>query len=234
MTGLLRTGRMLLAGLIGLLLVVVVGEGQVMAQSVTTTTVQGTVYSASGAPGTGTLLVSWPAFTTAGGQAVAAGNTVVQIGADGFASVNLEYSASVPDFVSYAIAFSNDWANDLSIKTSKKVPVDAWLPAVAGPTYLANLSGLAVTAISATAVTVAAGMTPPSGGGFEVRRRDFAFQPGQDADLVLRSAVANFDIPRSAEAERFYVRVYDGSTPPNYSEFSVGLIVNLPLAAVSV
>jgi hypothetical protein len=149
-------------------------------------------------------------------------------------SVRLEYSASVPDVVRYAIGFSNDWANDLSIKTSKMVPADACLPAVAGATYLANLSGLVVTEISATAVTVAAGVTPPSGGGFEVRRRDFAFQAGQDADLVMRSGVGTFDIPRSAEAERFFVRVYDGSTPPNYSEFSVGLFVNLPLVAASV
>ncbi len=59
------------------------------AQSVATTTVQGTVYQANGQPGTGTLLVSWPAFTTAGNQAVAAGRTVVQIGTDGFVSVNL-------------------------------------------------------------------------------------------------------------------------------------------------
>lgn len=44
-----------------------------LSQSVTTTTVQGTVYQANGAPASGTLLVSWPAFTTAGNQAVAAG-----------------------------------------------------------------------------------------------------------------------------------------------------------------
>jgi hypothetical protein len=77
---------------------------------------------------------------------------------------------------------------------------------------------------------VAANATPPIGGGFEVRRRDFAFQPGQDADLVLRTLVPNFDIPRATEADRFYVRMYDASTPPNYSEFSAGIFVNLPLA----
>ncbi|WP_263355806.1 hypothetical protein [Acidicapsa ligni] len=145
-------------------------------------------------------------------------------------SVTVEYAASSPDVVAYAIAFSNDWANDLSIKTSKSVPVDAWLPAAIAPTYLANLSGLAVTRISPAAVTVATNATAPAGGGFEVRRRDFAFQPGVDADLVMRSAVGNFDIPRATEADRFYVRMYDGSTPPNYSEFSVGLFVNLPLS----
>src|SRR5579871_5223764 len=60
-----------------------------LAQSVGTTTVQGTVYLANGSPGSGTLQLSWPAFTTASGQAVAAGKITTTIGADGFASVNL-------------------------------------------------------------------------------------------------------------------------------------------------
>ena len=61
----------------------------VAAQTFTTTTVQGTVYLANGRPGTGTLQLSWPAFTTAGNQAVAAGRTNVTIGVDGYVSVNL-------------------------------------------------------------------------------------------------------------------------------------------------
>ena len=59
------------------------------AQTVTTTTVQGTVYLANGQPGSGTLVVSWPAFTTASGQAVAADSMTVTIAPDGFFSVNL-------------------------------------------------------------------------------------------------------------------------------------------------
>jgi hypothetical protein len=35
------------------------------------------------------VYVSWPAFTTASGQAVAADNTTVTIASDGFMSVNL-------------------------------------------------------------------------------------------------------------------------------------------------
>jgi hypothetical protein len=147
----------------------------------------------------------------------------------------VEYGASRPDLVRYSIAFSNDWANDLSVKTSRAVPSDAWLPALASPAYLANLSGLAVTAITPAAVSVVANATPPAGGGFEVRRRDFAFQAGMDPDLVIRSTVGTFDIPRATEADRFYVRMYDGTSVeaggPNYSEFSVGLFVNLPLAS---
>ena len=61
----------------------------VAAQGVSTTTVQGTVYLANGQPGAGTLVISWPAFTTAAGQAVAADSTTVAIAPDGFVSVNL-------------------------------------------------------------------------------------------------------------------------------------------------
>ncbi|MGA2674486.1 MAG: hypothetical protein ABSE99_14800 [Terracidiphilus sp.] len=61
----------------------------VHAQAVATTTVQGTVYLANGQAGAGTLNVSWPAFTTANGQAVTAGQMTVTIAPDGFLSVNL-------------------------------------------------------------------------------------------------------------------------------------------------
>jgi hypothetical protein len=60
-----------------------------MAQAVSTTTVQGTVYLANGQPGAGTLAISWPAFTTAAGQSVAADSTTLTLGPDGFVSVNL-------------------------------------------------------------------------------------------------------------------------------------------------
>lgn len=56
---------------------------------VATTTVQGTVYRADGSAATGTVLVSWPAFSTATNQAVAAGTKTATIGLDGFLSVNL-------------------------------------------------------------------------------------------------------------------------------------------------
>ena len=59
------------------------------AQTISTTTVQGTVYLAGGAPGSGTLQLSWPAFSTASGDAVAAGRTTATIGANGFVSVSL-------------------------------------------------------------------------------------------------------------------------------------------------
>ncbi|MGD0630365.1 MAG: hypothetical protein ABR987_13495 [Terracidiphilus sp.] len=59
------------------------------AQAITTTTVQGTVYLANGAAGSGTLVLSWPAFTTAAGQQVAADKLNVTIPSNGLVSVSL-------------------------------------------------------------------------------------------------------------------------------------------------
>lgn len=146
-------------------------------------------------------------------------------------AVRLSYRASVPDLVEYAIAFANDWADDLAIKTSATVPANAWLPATANPTVLANLTSLTVTALSGSTVTVNTGVAPPTGGGFEIRRRDFAFMAGEDPDLVLRGSEQNLIFARQSASDRFYIRMYDGATPPNYSEFSTALLINLPLSS---
>jgi hypothetical protein len=146
-------------------------------------------------------------------------------------TVKVTYAPSVPDLVEYEIAFANDWADDLAIKTSATVPTNAWLPAVAGLTPLANLNALAVTTLSGSTVTINTGVTPPTGGGFEVRLRDFCFMPGEDPTLVTRTTGQNITFSRISASDRFYIRMYDGSTPPNYSEFSAGVFINLPLTS---
>ena len=144
-------------------------------------------------------------------------------------SVKVTYKSSYPDLVEYSIQFANDWADDLAIKTSSAVPADAWLPAPIAPAYLPNLNNLTVTSLTGTTVTINAGVTPPSGGGFEIRRRDFAFMPGSDPGLVARATVPAITFARESTADRFYIRMYDGASPPNYSEFSAALFINLPL-----
>ena len=146
-------------------------------------------------------------------------------------TVKLNYRSCHPDSVEYVIAFANDWADDLAIKTSTAVAADAWLPAVIGSTFADDLTGLTVTALSGTTVTIDAGVTPPAGGGFEIRRRDFAFMPGEDTDLVLRGSQQTMTFSRESANDRFYIRMFDGSMPPNYSEFSTALFINLPLGS---
>lgn len=146
-------------------------------------------------------------------------------------SVKVTYASSYPDLVNYEITFANDWADDLAIKTSATVPVNAWLPALVNPTVLDNVNTLTVTTLSGNTVTINTGVTPPAGGGFEIRLRDWAFQAGEDPTLVARSTVENITFSRASAADRFYIRMYDGNTPPNYSEFSTALFINLPLSS---
>jgi hypothetical protein len=146
-------------------------------------------------------------------------------------AVTIEAGSSSPDLTKYTIDFANDWADALSMKMSSAVPKDAWLPQQpeTAVTVLPNLATLSVTSVTGSAIQIAAGVNPPAGGGFEVRRRDWHFAPGTDSDLVLRSPVPNFSIPREAAIEEYYIRQYDGSTPPNYSRFSSAVFINVPL-----
>ena len=75
-------------------------------QSGATTTVSDTVLMADGAAAQGSLIISWPAFVTAGGVAVAAGATSVALGAGGALSVALIPNASAtPAGVYYTVVY---------------------------------------------------------------------------------------------------------------------------------
>jgi hypothetical protein len=147
--------------------------------------------------------------------------------------VEIDMGCASPQMVKYTIRFANDWAEDLALKLSATVPEDAWLPTVpaSGGTPLSNLLMMQVVAITGSEIQINAGVSPPAGGGFEVKRKDWTFGPWVDSDLVLRSPVPNFIIPRLAAVEQYYVRMYDGSTPPNYSQFSSAVFADVPLSS---
>ena len=138
-----------------------------------------------------------------------------------------------PELLNYRIAFANDWAEALGITLSEAIASDAYLPTTASTSpgaALANLLQLAVVSATGSALQVDAGMDAPIGGGFEVRRRDYDFGAGVRQDLVLRSPVRSFSIPRAAQVERYFVRAYDASNPPLYSRCSSAVFTNLPVA----
>jgi hypothetical protein len=148
-------------------------------------------------------------------------------------TVTLTDGHAAPELITYRIAFANDWAESLGITLSEAVAPDAELPeaAVAAPAVaLDSLTNLAIVSTTTTAIQVDAGIDPPTGGGFEVRRSDANFSAKPGADLVLRSPVRAFTIPRATFRETFYIRMYDASTPPVYSRFSAAIITNLPVA----
>jgi hypothetical protein len=84
-------------------------------QNVPLTTVSDTVYRADGNPAAGTLLISWPAFTTSDGHAVAAGNKSVVLGTGGTFSVQLSPNAgATPAGIVYTVVYQ---LNDATVKT---------------------------------------------------------------------------------------------------------------------
>ena len=148
-------------------------------------------------------------------------------------NVTIDDGHARSEWMRYRIAFANDWAEGLGLKLSEAVAVDALLPETASSApgaVLANLQSVQVVSATGTDLQIDAGINPAPGGGFEVRRRDWDFGPGVDQDLVLRSPVRSFSIPREAQVERYYVRMYDGSNPPVYSRFSSAVFTNLPVA----
>ena len=168
----------------------------------------------------------WPGDVlaiTANGQAM---NVVVR-------QIAIADGHAVPELLTYRIAFANDWAESLGMTLSEAIATDAYLPptALSAPgAVLANLQRLTVVGATGTALQIDAGTDPPAGGGFEVRRRDWDFGPSVDQNLVLRSPVRSFTIPRCAQVERYYIRMYDASTPPFYSRLSSAVFTNLPVA----
>jgi len=74
-----------------------------------TTTVSDTVYRADGTPATGTLVISWTAFTTADGKAVPAGRKTVKIGSDGAVSIALAPNLGAsPEGAYYKVTYRLD------------------------------------------------------------------------------------------------------------------------------
>ncbi len=123
------------------------------------------------------------------------------------ASLSFTITATVPADVPAQVAYTTDTSG---------------LPAI--------LSGLQVTSATASALQIDSGADQPAGGGFEVRRSDANFGTNIASDLVLQSPVRHFTIPRQAFAERFFIRMYDGSAPPRYSPVSSVVLTSLPLS----
>ncbi len=122
------------------LLLLMVGSGchMLRAQAPATTTVSDVVYRGDGTPAGGTVLISWPAFTTTSNQAIAAGTTSVMLGPGGALSVALvPNTGSTPAGTVYSVVYQLD---DGTVKTEfwsvpTNSPVDlATVRAVLGAT----------------------------------------------------------------------------------------------------
>src|SRR5579862_6634144 len=101
---------------------------QFAGQTIPMTTVQDTVYRADGSLGQGTLLISWPAFTTSSGEAIGAGSTSVNLTSSGTFSVALvpNVNATPPNTV-YTVVY----------QLADAVKTEYWIVPNASPANLA-------------------------------------------------------------------------------------------------
>ena len=89
-----------------LLLFITASPAWLSAQTPSLTTVSDVVYRADGTTASGTLLISWPQFSTSGGQAVAAGTKSVILGTGGALSVALVPNAgATPAGTFYTVVY---------------------------------------------------------------------------------------------------------------------------------
>jgi hypothetical protein len=98
-----------------------------------------------------------------------------------------------------------------------------------GAYYQADLMQAQITAVTSTTVQVDAGLAPTSGYGIEVRERDFGWGQTNDRNLLGRFNTQTFGLPRLARTQSYFLRLYDGSSPPKYSRYSAALHVDYPL-----
>ena len=98
-----------------------------------------------------------------------------------------------------------------------------------GNYYLPDLTNAEVGNVTSTTVTIDVGFTPVAGGGTEVRYSDQGWGIGYNGNLVGRFTDESFTLTRYARAQTYFLRSYDGSSPPKYSRYSVALHVDYPL-----
>jgi hypothetical protein len=115
-----------------------VGQGPAL------TTVSDTVFRADGSPASGTLLISWPAFTTADGHTVAAGNKSVALGSNGSVTVQLAPNVgATPAGTTYLVTYQ---LSDATVKTEN------WSVGSTSPETISQVRTLVGTSPSLTQV----------------------------------------------------------------------------------
>jgi hypothetical protein len=132
------SGTKRLVMLLTILAAMIAGCACVATAQVPMTTISDTVYSANGTPASGTVLVSWNSFMTAGGKSVPAGSTSATIGASGQLSIALTPNAGASPMGSYytAIFHLSDGT------TSREYWVVPATVAGGGPATLAEIENL--------------------------------------------------------------------------------------------
>lgn len=150
--------------------------------------------------------------------------------------VTIDVTDPADDRGMYTIEFANDLAEPLAYQDAVSTTTvsledmpEAQTTTQVGSYYLANLIDAQITQVSATTVSVDAGVAPIGGGGIEVRAHDYGWGVSNDRNLLGRFSTQTFTLARLAQTQNYFLRQYDNSSPPKYSRYSTALYVDYPL-----
>ncbi|MEO5936997.1 MAG: hypothetical protein ABIP81_07270 [Terriglobales bacterium] len=143
-------------------------------------------------------------------------------------AVEIDVHDLLDDRSVYRLKFANDAADPLTFEFEKGIVWEPLENVIPGAEYLADLPNAEITGITSTTITVDCGAAPPTGGGIEVRRTDFAWGPENDRNLIGRFTAQVLTLPRLARIQTYCLRPYDGSSDRKYSRNSTALHVDYP------
>jgi len=147
--------------------------------------------------------------------------------------VEITFTDLAGEHSEYQIQFADDSARTLSFEfDNAKITTPINIPQITnaqvGSTVLPDLTAAQIVTVASTTVDIDAGVTPPSGGGVEVRWSDSNWGSSNDENLAGRFTTQTFTLPRLTKAEDYFLRQYDASSPRRYSRVSAALHVDHP------
>lgn len=186
---------------------------------------------------------TWSDFLPGGAEDIFPGSTIEVNAASRGAIFEATVRAVAIDVVDaandrgmYTIEFANDLAAPLAYEdtgSAATIPLtdipQRLTTTQVGAYYLASLTNAQVTQVSATTVSIDLGIALPAGYGAEVRMHDFGWGVSNDRNLLGRFSAPTFTLPRMARTQNYFLRLYDTSTPPQYSRYAAALHVDYPL-----
>ncbi len=150
--------------------------------------------------------------------------------------VEINAADPVHDRAFYTIGFANELAVPLGIDygaSTTTIDLQDLPPLLTttqvGAYYQVNLTEAQITSVTSTTIAVDIGIALPSGCAVEVRANDYGWGQANDRNLLGRFSTQTFSLARLARTQNYFLRLYDGSSPPKYSRYSAALHVDFPL-----
>ncbi|ABF43367.1 hypothetical protein Acid345_4367 [Candidatus Koribacter versatilis Ellin345] len=183
------------------------------------TTIADVVYRADGKPASGWVVISWNAFVTADGAAVAAGTKSVQLGADGIFSVTLAPNAgAIPAGSYYSVTMKLDGG------ASSK---EAWLVPAESPVTVARVRATEVPATMAvqslTEDWATSNLVSVGGAQTVTGAKSFATSPSVPDPVKATDAASKNYVDANAGGSVYAARTNAANTFTQPQAFSVGI-----------